>query len=318
MQIGCTPKTEGYEENGVFVAHGTYIDWETDVNLGAPFASTKKQNVQVTKPEKKVAMFYNSLQYTLYETGFPETVDRTSMPRRNINKEQVVVAVLSTPYECIGMLLECGQQVSDTMHLIFCPSWVSKEPSKDHPGLYSVYVHKAITFHKSGATYIDEFLPPRRVTYLVNFFTSGITHGLADWGSDMELKLDCQMSSSQPLCDMIHDKLWTRHLMSKVGVAVPETLAFKIEDKRKVPNSDAIKICVLGKCVKTKKSGEEPPRVEVQHRKQCQEQDCSCRIEALAKMAAQTNADNPFVYTSKQIEEDGSACTCHIHGAGDR
>ncbi|XP_072048030.1 carnosine synthase 1-like [Amphiura filiformis] len=205
------------------------------------------------------------------------------------------------------MLLECGQQVSDSMHLIFSPSWVSKEPSKDHPGLYSVYVHKAITFHKGGATYIDEFLPARRVTYLVNFFTGAITHGLTDWGSNMELNLDCQMSSSQPLCDMIHDKLWTRHLMSKVGVAVPETLAFKIEDKRKEPNSDAIRVCMLGKCVKTKKSGEQPPTFEVQHRDKCQEQECSCRIEAQANIAAKTNADNTCVCIRKRIE-NGSVC----------
>ncbi|XP_072041224.1 carnosine synthase 1-like [Amphiura filiformis] len=265
-------KTSDYEQGDASITHGTYIAWETEVNLGGP--STKKQQVQ--KPEQEVAMFYNSLQYTLYETGFPETVDRTSTPRRNMNKEQVVVAVLSTPYECIGMLLECGHQVSDSIHLIFSPSWVSKEPSKDHPGIYSMYVHKAITFHRGGFTYIDEFSPPRRVTYLVNFFTNAITHGLVDWASEMERNLDCQMSSSIPLCDMIHDKLWTRYLMSKVGIAVPETLAYKIESKRMVPNSDAIRVCVLGKCMK-------------------------------AENTDQVNADNPCVYIGKNFE-NGDVC----------
>ncbi|XP_072041227.1 carnosine synthase 1-like [Amphiura filiformis] len=255
------------EQNSASGTHVPYIAWETDVNLGAPFTSTKKQQVQ--KPEQEVGIFYNSLQYTLYETGFPETVDRTSTPRGKMNKEQVVVAMLSTPYDCIGMLLECGQQVSDSMHLIFSQSWVSKEPSKDHPGIFNMYVHKAITFHRGGLTYIDEFSPPRRVTYLVNFFTNAITHGLVDWGSEMERNLDCQMSSSIPLCDMIHDKLWTRYLMSKVGIVVPETLAFKTEDKRKVPNSDAIRVCVLGKCAK-------------------------------AENTDQLNADNPCVYIGKR------------------
>ncbi|XP_072042757.1 carnosine synthase 1-like [Amphiura filiformis] len=262
------------EQNSASGTHVPYIAWETDVNLGAPFTSTKKQQVQ--KPEQEVGIFYNSLQYTLYETGFPETVDRTSTPRGKMNKEQVVVAMLSTPYDCIGMLLECGQQVSDSMHLIFSQSWVSKEPSKDHPGIFNMYVHKAITFHRGGLTYIDEFSPPRRVTYLVNFFTNAITHGLVDWGSEMERNLDCQMSSSIPLCDMIHDKLWTRYLMSKVGIVVPETLAFKTEDKRKVPNSDAIRVCVLGKCAK-------------------------------AENTDQLNADNPCVYIGKKIEY-GSVC----------
>ncbi|XP_072014232.1 carnosine synthase 1-like [Amphiura filiformis] len=306
--LGCIPKTGDYEEDGYSVAHGTYIAWETNVNLGAPFASTKKW--QVHKPEEEVEKFYNSIQYTLYETGFPETVDRTSTPRRNVNKEGVIVAVLSAPYECIGMLLECGQQVSDSSHLILSQSWVSKEPSRDNRSMYSVYVHKAITFHKGGATYIDEFSPPRRVTYLVNFFTSAITHGLKDWGSDFERNLDCQMSSSLPLCDMIDDKLWTRYLMAKVGIVVPETLSLRVKDKRMVPNSEAIRVCLLGKCVKAKKLSEEPTPVEEPppvdkptHNVKCQEQDCSCRIEALAKMAAKANADNPCVYIEKQLKD---------------
>ncbi|XP_072042194.1 carnosine synthase 1-like [Amphiura filiformis] len=64
--------------------------------------------------------------------------------------------------------------------------------------------------------------------------------------------------------------------MSKVGIAVPETLAFKIEDKRKVPNSDAIRVCVLGKCVK-------------------------------AENTDLVNADNSCVYIWKKIEY-GSVC----------
>ncbi|XP_072041147.1 carnosine synthase 1-like [Amphiura filiformis] len=65
-----------------------------------------------------------------------------------------------------------------------------------------------------------------------------------------------------------------------------------------VPNTDVIKVCVLGKCVKAKKQGE-VPRSE-----KCLRVS-SCRIEDQAKMAAQTNAENPCVYTKKQIEHGG-------------
>ena len=53
-----------------------------------------------------IRSYYNALQYTLYETGFPETEDRTKCLSMNNGKDRVTVAVLSSPLECIGMLLE--------------------------------------------------------------------------------------------------------------------------------------------------------------------------------------------------------------------
>jgi len=49
---------------------------------------------------------YNNLQYSLYETGYPETMDRIGMKASQLDKGQVCVAVLHIHHESLGMLLE--------------------------------------------------------------------------------------------------------------------------------------------------------------------------------------------------------------------
>ena len=61
---------------------------------------------QKTECPSDITDFYNSLQYTLYETGCPETVDRTAKPRAGIANHQVAIVILSAPCECMGLLLE--------------------------------------------------------------------------------------------------------------------------------------------------------------------------------------------------------------------
>lgn len=56
--------------------------------------------------------FYNNLQYVLYETGFPETQDRTAMPSRANIKENAVVALLSPPDDCMAIVLECRYKIA--------------------------------------------------------------------------------------------------------------------------------------------------------------------------------------------------------------
>ena len=63
------------------------------------------------------------------------------------------------------------------MHLILSASWVTKKPSEIAPGLYTLYINKAITFHNGGVTYLDEFKSPRRVTYFLNYMTKYVTSG---------------------------------------------------------------------------------------------------------------------------------------------
>ena len=68
--------------------------------------SPPSKDVSVPEEDKKfIYFYYNSLQYMLYELGFPETKDRSGAPVR-IQKERVTIAILSNPIEVVGILLE--------------------------------------------------------------------------------------------------------------------------------------------------------------------------------------------------------------------
>ncbi|WAR10869.1 CRNS1-like protein [Mya arenaria] len=140
--------------------------WDTDVDLGPPSSLNVKQS--------------------LYETGFPETVNRLGSRPSKLNKENICVAFLHIHYESLGMLLEGGRQLPGGFHMILSTSWLTKEPSKDQNGLFSLFVHKAITFHSGGVTKLEEFVKPRRVTYLVNYFTDVCTRAERNDGPELE------------------------------------------------------------------------------------------------------------------------------------
>jgi len=80
-----------------------------------------------------------------------------------------------------------GTQLPGAFHAILSSSWLTKEPSEDEPGRFSLWVHKAITFHSAGITYLEEFKKPRRVTYLVNYFTDVTTSGERNDGAQIEV-----------------------------------------------------------------------------------------------------------------------------------
>ena len=79
---------------------GSYVAWNNNVDLGPPHPGTA-----VPDEDKNIMTYYDALQYTLYETGFPET--ETRQPAKNVDyTDQVTLAVLSSPVECMGLLLE--------------------------------------------------------------------------------------------------------------------------------------------------------------------------------------------------------------------
>ncbi|XP_052234453.1 carnosine synthase 1-like isoform X2 [Dreissena polymorpha] len=299
-------KTGDLEQDQYCKTHGMCVTWNTEVNLGDPIILGR--GYRSDSVDEAVLDFYNSLQYTFYETGFPETEDRTAMPRRTINKENAVVAVLSAPCELMAPLIECGNQVSDSMHLIFSESWVLKKPSLESPGLYELFILKAITFHKGGVTYIDEFNPPRKCTYLINFFTNAATSGLTDWGTELEKNLDIPMSSSVPLCAVVDDKLWTRYQMSRCGVPHPESLAFTLAPKRFVPSSETIKVCTLGRCVKSGNPQEE--NIQKQNTFDNKEENSNVPNTLNAPIESHpVDLMTNCVFTAKQIVDGGGVCT---------
>ncbi|KAH3825275.1 hypothetical protein DPMN_127149 [Dreissena polymorpha] len=200
------------------------VGWKQDANLGPVSTWTNA----IPGGDADIASQYHELQYHLFELGYPETVDRTRAPRaaKDAPREKAVVAVLHRAGNTTSICLEGGRQAQGTFYMILSSSCLSKVPSSIHRGLYTLYVHKAVTFYAGGATYLDEFEPPRQVTYLVNYFTHAATGGQRNDGHTIEANLDCPMSSSYGLRDVINDRLWSRSVLYSVGIATPETLAF--------------------------------------------------------------------------------------------
>lgn len=143
--------------------------------------------------------------------------------------------------------MEGGRQCPGDMLLVMSPSWLIKDKSKNKEGLHSLYVKKAITFDRGGNSYIDVFETPRQCTYFVNYFTRSCTDGQRNDGEDIELDLDCPMSSSIELCKRVDDKLLTRIWMAEAGVFYPETLAviYKPAYQYAVPNDASVRIIAV-------------------------------------------------------------------------
>ncbi|XP_064613939.1 carnosine synthase 1-like isoform X2 [Liolophura sinensis] len=206
-------------------ATGSYCSWSTEVNLGPPASSTKN----IPAEDRHIRQYYEALQYTLYETGYPETVDRTANPRTEYTSRDPAIVILSSPVECMCFLLEGGRQCPGDMILVMSTTWLSKAPSDDrcgHSDSHTLYVHKGITSDRAGNTFIDCFDPPRRVTYFMDFFTNACTSRQRCDGEEVERHLECPMSSSVQLSAIVDDKLLTRILAGQAGVPYPKTLAF--------------------------------------------------------------------------------------------
>ena len=70
----------------------------------------------------------------------------------------------ASPSECC---YSGGRQCPGDVMLVMSRSWLSKEKSDRKDGLNALFVHKAITFGSDGRSFLDQFEPPRRVTYFM-------------------------------------------------------------------------------------------------------------------------------------------------------
>lgn len=223
-------------------ALGSYCAWNRHVNLTPPdFVKEVPEN------DKHIYNYYDALQYTLYETNYAETEDRTTDPRTTLPGSGISIVILASPVECMAILLEGGRRCPGDMLLVMSKSWITVVPSDLDPSMNKLLVHKAISFESGGRSFIDVFDPPRRVTYFVNFFTRSITDGQTGDGEDLEVNLECPMSSSLKLVRKTDDKFWTRIIMAEANVAYPATLAFayKVSLQYDIPNDAKLKVVKL-------------------------------------------------------------------------
>ncbi|XP_043940009.1 carnosine synthase 1 [Protopterus annectens] len=187
--------------------------WKRDVSLDCKAEKTEG------KPSAKVMQLYDMLQYTLQESGLPETVDHSNEPRTGHTPSDLAICVLGSPAHYMSVLLEGGRQCPGDMMLCLSPSWLSKVPSDVHSGLFTLQLNKAVTFDLTGRTYIDEFSPPRQVTYFLGSGDAGVCE-------ELDRDLECPRGSSTKLSHLITDKLFTRVILDRKQIRVPETLAF--------------------------------------------------------------------------------------------
>ncbi|NXJ05457.1 CRNS1 synthase, partial [Odontophorus gujanensis] len=168
------------------------------------------------------ARAYEVLQRTLRLEGMPLTVDRTSQPRSGFGPLDMTVCVLGSPTAFLPILLEGGTCRPGTMVLCLAPAWATRVPSETSPGAWSLLLSRGVSFEAGGCTALEEFVPPRRATYVTGTFGSE-----GSWEAELARDLDCPTGGSAPLAHWLEDPLLSRWLLSaRAGLPVPPTLAF--------------------------------------------------------------------------------------------
>uniref|UniRef100_H9H209 Carnosine synthase 1 n=1 Tax=Meleagris gallopavo TaxID=9103 RepID=H9H209_MELGA len=165
---------------------------------------------------------YEVLQRTLRLEGMPLTVDRTGQPRTGFGQLDMTVCILGSPTAFLPILLEGGTRCPGAMVLCLAPAWASRIPSETSPGTWSLLLSRGVSFEAGGCTALEEFVPPRRATYVTGTFGSE-----GSWEGELARDLDCPTGGSAPLARWLEDPLLSRWLLSaRAGLPVPPTLAF--------------------------------------------------------------------------------------------
>ncbi|XP_056657190.1 carnosine synthase 1 isoform X1 [Monodelphis domestica] len=192
--------------------------WRQDVSLNC------KSSPEDGAARAWTTFYYNLLQSCLQQAGLPETVDRTLEPRQGCPGMEVTMCLLGSPSSFFSVLLEGGAQSPGNLLLCLSPSWLTKVPAAGRPAEASLLVSKAVAFHPGGLTFLEEFVPPRRVTYFLGEL--GPRAGRGREVAELSREVGCPLGSSAELARLLEDRLLTRQLLAQGGkVAVPATLA---------------------------------------------------------------------------------------------
>jgi len=144
-----------------------------------------------------------------------------------------------TPGDCIVFLEipEChwAKSLTATRTLtpgsvvwVLCPGWLQRVGDR-------LYCHRGLWADRGGQLYLDDFAPPREVTYFVNLYTAAETYGARSDGDVLEPGLACPMSSTGEISAFVGCKLTTRLLAAQRGVPVPRCVAFLLRRDLAVP-----------------------------------------------------------------------------------
>jgi biotin carboxylase len=115
---------------------------------------------------------------------------------------------------------------------VLCPGWLERAGSR-------ILCHRGIWADRGGQLYLDDFDPPREVSYFVNLYSAADTFGARCDGNDFEPGLACPASSTQEISAFVGCKFTTRLLAAERGVPVPRTLAFVRRSTLPIPMTPA-------------------------------------------------------------------------------
>uniref|UniRef100_A0A671G9S6 Carnosine synthase 1 n=1 Tax=Rhinolophus ferrumequinum TaxID=59479 RepID=A0A671G9S6_RHIFE len=193
--------------------------WSQDVGLDC------KGSPEGAEARAWTVYYYSLLQSCLQQAGLPETQDRSQAPRTGCPGAEVTLCILGSPSTFLSVLLEGGVQSPGNMLLCLSPAWLTKVPAPGQPGEAALLVSKAVSFHPGGLTFLDDFVPARRVTYFLAGL--GLGPGQGREAAELARDLTCPTGASAELARLLEDRLLTRRLLAQQGgVAVPATLAF--------------------------------------------------------------------------------------------
>ena len=101
---------------------------------------------------------------------------------------------------------------------VLSASWLSREGGE-------LLCHRGVWVDDAGQFFLDDFTPPRRVTYFANFMTPSSTYGQWTQGGPLESGLACPQSSCAEILEFTGCKVTTRLLAGRARVPVPHSLA---------------------------------------------------------------------------------------------
>ena len=99
-----------------------------------------------------------------------------------------------------------------------CPGWLARDAGR-------LLCLRGLWADRGGQLYLDDFHPPRVVTWFANHLTRPDTYGARADGEPLEEGLTCPQSSSVEISRFVACKVTTRLLAVAAGVRVPPSLA---------------------------------------------------------------------------------------------
>jgi biotin carboxylase len=156
----------------------------------------------------------------LRTTGRPPVIDRRGeRPDRPPPRPGDCLVHLGTP-EGRWSIAIAGAQVlaPGTVVWALCPGWLRRDRDR-------LWCQRGVWADRAGQMYLDDFSPPREVTYFANFLTRPGTYGERSDGEPLEAGLGCPQSSCTELAEFVACKVRTRLLAACAGVAVPHSIA---------------------------------------------------------------------------------------------